>query len=177
MDHQSIEIKVKDTGLMRAELYPEYAPATVANFLSLIERKFFDGLIFHRVIEGFMIQGGGYDASFRQKDADTVKGEFASNGFPQNTLRHTRGVLSMARTQVPDSASSQFFVMHEDAPHLDGMYAAFGKLTDGYDVLDMIAGCPTGRYMWFSDVPKKPVVIESIRLAADATAGADAEKK
>ncbi len=164
MDHPSIEIKVKDTGLMRAELYPEYAPATVANFLSLIERKFFDGLIFHRVIEGFMIQGGGYDENFRDKDAASIKGEFAANGVP-NDLKHTRGVLSMARTNVPDSASSQFFIMHRDAPHLDRQYAAFGKLTDGFDVLDKIAETRTGtRGFYMQDVPVNNVVIETIKL-------------
>ncbi|MBR5730626.1 MAG: peptidylprolyl isomerase [Firmicutes bacterium] len=165
MDNPKIEIIVKDFGTMKAELYPETAPVTVANFLKLIEEKFFDGLIFHRVIPGFMIQGGGYDENFREKDADSIKGEFKSNGV-ENELKHTRGVLSMARTNVPDSASSQFFVMHRDAPHLDGNYAAFGKLTDGFDVLDDIAVTRTGnRGFYMQDVPVKNVVIETIRLA------------
>ncbi|MBO4861273.1 MAG: peptidylprolyl isomerase [Firmicutes bacterium] len=165
MDNPKIEIIVKDFGTMKAELYPETAPVTVANFLKLIEEKFFDGLIFHRVIPGFMIQGGGYDENFREKDADSIRGEFKSNGF-ENELKHTRGVLSMARTNVPDSASSQFFVMHRDAPHLDGNYAAFGKLTDGFDVLDDIAVTRTGnRGFYMQDVPVKNVVIETIRLA------------
>ena len=163
MDHPSIEIKVKDTGLMRAELYPEFAPATVANFLSLVEKRFFDGLIFHRVIEGFMIQGGGYDASFRQKDADTVKGEFASNGFPQNTLRHTRGVLSMARASNPDSAGSQFFIMHADAPYLDGNYAAFGEVVEGMDVVDEIAAVRTD----FRDMPAEPQIMKTVEIIPD----------
>ena len=129
MDNPKIEIIVKDYGTMKAELYPEMAPATVENFIKLIKEKFFDGLIFHRVIPGFMIQGGGFDTNFMQKKAESINGEFSSNGFEQNTLKHSRGVLSMARTNDPNSASSQFFVMHRDAPYLDGQYAAFGILT------------------------------------------------
>lgn len=163
MTHPVIEIKIKDLGVMTAELFPEYAPATVKNFLSLIDREFFDGLIFHRVIKGFMIQGGGYQPDFSETDAEPIRGEFAMNGYPQNTLKHKRGVLSMARTSDPDSASSQFFIMHRDAPHLDAQYAAFGILTDGFDVLDAIASAKTGRYGYFSDVPREPVIIESIR--------------
>jgi peptidyl-prolyl cis-trans isomerase B (cyclophilin B) len=160
-----IEIKVKDYGTMTAELYPDKAPITVENFLGLARSGFYTGLIFHRVIKGFMIQGGGLDENMEQKSAPSIKGEFASNGCPGNDLKHTRGVLSMPRTSVPDSASSQFFVMHEDAPHLDGQYAAFGKLTDGFDVLDAIASCKTGIYrMFMQDVPKTPVVIESINV-------------
>ena len=164
MSNPKIEIIVKDYGTMKAELYPETAPITVANFLKLIGENFFDGLIFHRVIPGFMIQGGGYDENFRDKDAASIKGEFAANGVP-NDLKHTRGVLSMARTNVPDSASSQFFIMHRDAPHLDRQYAAFGKLTDGYDVLDKIAETRTGtRGFYMQDVPVNNVVIETIKL-------------
>ncbi|MBQ6670620.1 MAG: peptidylprolyl isomerase [Firmicutes bacterium] len=167
MDNPKIEIIVKDYGTMKAELYPETAPITVANFLKLIEEKFFDGLIFHRVIPGFMIQGGGFTEDFRQKHADSIKGEFEANGV-KNDLKHTRGVLSMARTNVPDSASSQFFVMHRDAPHLDRQYAAFGKLTDGFDVLDDIAATRTGtRGFYMQDVPVKNVVIETIKLAEE----------
>lgn len=162
-----IEIVVKDFGTMTAELYPDMAPNTVKNFVSLCGKKFFDGLIFHRVIKNFMIQGGGYDEMFADRDADAIKGEFAANGYPQNTLKHERGVLSMARTNDPDSASSQFFVMHKDAPHLDAQYAGFGKLTDGYDVLDKIANVKTGNYGWFGDVPREPVVIETIRVKED----------
>ena len=164
MTNPIIKINVRDFGTMTAELYPEKAPNTVANFLSLIEKDFFSGMIFHRIIKGFMIQGGGYDEAFEQKDADAIRGEFIANGFMQNDLRHTRGVLSMARTSDPNSASSQFFVMHRDAPHLDAQYAGFGKLTDGFDVLDKIADVKTGRMGWFDDVPKDPVVIEKIEI-------------
>ena len=159
-----IKITVKNFGEMTAELYPEKAPLTVANFLALAEKGFFEGLIFHRIIPGFMIQGGGYTADFSETDAESIKGEFASNGCRKNDLKHTRGTLSMARTSVPDSASSQFFVMHADAPYLDGQYAAFGKLTDGFDTLDKIASVPTGRMGWFDDVPKTPVVIEKVEV-------------
>ena len=165
MANPKINIKVKGFGTMSAELYPDKAPKTVENFLKLANEKFFDGLIFHRVIKGFMIQGGGYDESMTDKDADAIKGEFRANGFMQNDLKHTRGVLSMARTSDPNSASSQFFVMHEDAPHLDAQYAGFGKLTDGFDVLDAIASVKTGNYGWYmQDVPRDPVVIETIEV-------------
>lgn len=164
MSNPKIKITVRDFGEITAELYPDKAPKTVENFLSLIESGFFSGLIFHRVISGFMIQGGGYDESFSDKDAPSIKGEFASNGFPQNDLKHTRGVLSMARTQVPDSASSQFFIMHQDAPYLDRQYAGFGKVTEGIEVVDKIAAVPTGRMGWFDDVPRVPVVIEKMEV-------------
>ena len=165
MANPMISIQVKDYGTMTAELYPEKAPATVENFLKLIEEGFFDGLIFHRVIEGFMIQGGGYDENMEHKDAPSIYGEFAANGFGQNDLLHQRGVLSMARTSEPNSASSQFFVMHQNAPHLDRQYAGFGQLTDGFDVLDAIAAVPTGIYGWYmQDVPRVPVVIEKMTV-------------
>ena len=165
MSNPIIEIKVTNFGTMKAELYPKLAPKTVENFLKLIEEKFFDGLIFHRVIKGFMIQGGGYNAQFEHKEASPLKGEFAANGWVQNDLKHTAGVLSMARTNDPDSASSQFFIMHKDSPHLDAQYAGFGKLTDGFDVLDAIASTPTGNYGWYmQDVPRTPVVIEKIEV-------------
>lgn len=154
-----ITITMKNGDVMKAELYPEIAPITVANFISLIENKFFDGLIFHRVIEGFMIQGGGYDENGNHKDAESIKGEFTRNGHTNN-LKHTRGVLSMARTSFPNSASSQFFIMHKDSPHLDGQYAAFGKVTEGLEVIDKIASVPTD----YQDCPLDPQVIESIRL-------------
>ena len=162
-----IKITVKNFGEMTAELYPEKAPLTVENFLSLVKKGFFSGLIFHRIIPGFMIQGGGYTERFSETDAASIKGEFASNGFRKNDLKHTRGVFSMARTNQPNSASSQFFVMHADAPYLDGQYAAFGKLTDGFDTLDQIAAVPTGRMGWFDDVPKTPVVIEKIEVVEE----------
>ena len=155
-----IIITMKDGGVIKAELYPNIAPITVENFLKLVEEKFFDGLIFHRVISGFMIQGGGYDANMNHKNAPSIKGEFDSNGV-KNDLKHTRGVLSMARTSFPNSASSQFFIMHADAPHLDGQYAAFGKVTEGMDVVDKIANTKTN----FTDAPIEPQVIESIRFA------------
>ena len=175
-----ISIKLTDGRQMKGELYPDVAPISVENFVNLIEQDFFDGLIFHRVISGFMIQGGGYDETFYQgnfnsKETAPIKGEFSSNGI-KNDLKHTRGVLSMARTQDPDSASSQFFIMHEDAPHLDGSYAAFGKITDGLDVVDEIANVNTtvleGTVLFegmeypqqMSDIPAEPIVIETIDI-------------
>ena len=166
MKHPKIKITVRDFGEMTAELYPDKAPNTVKNFLSLIEKDFFSGMIFHRVIKGFMIQGGGYDESFEPKETDSIRGEFIANGFMQNDLRHTRGVLSMARTSDPNSASSQFFVMHKDAPHLDAQYAGFGKVIEGLEVIDSIANVKTGRMGWFDDVPKTPVVIDKIEIIA-----------
>ena len=139
MNETKIKFTIKDLGTITAELYPEKAPATVENFLSLVKSGFFSGLIFHRVINGFMIQGGGFDESFEQKEAASIRGEFMANGFMQNDLKHTRGVLSMARTMAPNSASSQFFIMHRDAPHLDGQYAGFGKVIDGIEIVDKIA--------------------------------------
>ena len=168
MTHPVIKIHVRNLGTMTAELYPEKAPLTVANFLSLIEQDFFSGLIFHRVIKGFMIQGGGYNAEMEHKDAPSIKGEFRANGFAQNDLKHTRGVLSMARTSDPNSASSQFFVMHMDAPHLDNQYAGFGLVTDGLDVLDAIASTRTGNYGWYmQDVPTEPIVIERMEIVSE----------
>ncbi|MBQ2664063.1 MAG: peptidylprolyl isomerase [Clostridia bacterium] len=155
----NIEIEMENGGIIKAELYPDIAPITVENFASLIEQNFFDGLIFHRVIAGFMIQGGGYTADGAHKEADSIKGEFDKNGVP-NSLKHTRGVLSMARTMFPNSASSQFFIMHEDAPHLDGQYAAFGKVTDGMDVVDEIAETPVD----MNDKPIEDQIIKTIRL-------------
>ena len=164
MTNPIIKITIKDLGSMTAELYPEKAPKTVANFIKLIENGFFEGLIFHRVIKGFMIQGGGYTEEMEHKETESIKGEFKANGFMQNDLKHTRGVLSMARTSDPDSASSQFFVMHRDAPHLDAQYAGFGKVIEGEDVIDKIASVPTGRMGWFDDVPKSPVVIDKMEI-------------
>ena len=158
MANPIIKITIRDFGTMTAELYPDKAPITVENFLKLIDEDFFSGLIFHRVISGFMIQGGGYNEDFQQKHTASIKGEFASNGFGQNDIKHTRGVLSMARTMVKDSASSQFFIMHQNAPHLDGEYAAFGLVTDGIEVVDAIADLPTD----YQDCPRVNVVIEKI---------------
>lgn len=179
-DPIKIAIKLTDGRQMTGELYPDIAPISVENFVNLIEEDFFDGLIFHRVIEGFMIQGGGYDetfyeGNFNSKETESIKGEFASNGV-ENDLKHTRGVLSMARTTVPDSASSQFFIMHKDSPHLDGEYAAFGKITEGLEVVDEIAGVETtavtGTVLFegleypqqMTDVPAEPIVIETIDI-------------
>lgn len=148
-----------ELGKITVELYPEKAPATVENFLSLVESGFYKGLIFHRVIKGFMIQGGGMTTDFKQKQAPSIHGEFKANGYMSNDLKHTRGVLSMARTSDPDSASSQFFIMHEDAPHLDNQYAGFGKVIEGMDVVDRIAACKTGRYGYYTDVPRVCMVI------------------
>ncbi|MCD7894056.1 MAG: peptidylprolyl isomerase [Erysipelotrichaceae bacterium] len=153
------EIEIENGHIMKGELYPNIAPITVNNFVNLINEHFYDGLIFHRVIPGFMIQGGGYDRNHYEKKCPSIKGEFASNGIT-NDLKHTRGVISMARTMVKDSASSQFFIMHKDAPHLDGEYAAFGKITEGLEVVDEIANAPTG----FQDVPLSDQVIKTMRL-------------
>ena len=150
------------TGIMKAELYPEIAPNTVNNFISLIKKGYYDGLIFHRVIPGFMIQGGGFDTSFEQKEAKSIKGEFRANGF-KNDLKHEKGILSMARTSAPNSASSQFFIMHARAPYLDGQYAAFGKVYEGLEVIDKIAMVPTTTRMWYyENCPRKDVVITTI---------------
>ena len=164
MNHPIVKIYVRDLGVMTAELYPEKAPKTVENFVKLVKSDFYSGLIFHRVIAGFMIQGGGYTESFEDKDAPSIKGEFRANGFMDNDLKHARGVLSMARTADPNSASSQFFIMHANAPHLDSQYAGFGMLTDGFAVLDAIASAKTGRYGYFSDVPRSPIVIDKMEL-------------
>lgn len=167
MNHPIVKIYVRDLGVMTAELYPEKAPKTVENFLKLVKSDFYNGLIFHRVIAGFMIQGGGYTESFEDKDTPSIKGEFKANGFMDNDLKHARGVLSMARTADPNSASSQFFIMHANAPHLDSQYAGFGMLTDGFDVLDAIASARTGRYGYFSDVPRSPIIIDKMELVEE----------
>ena len=144
---------------MKAELYPEIAPTSVNNFVNLVQKGFYDGLIFHRVIAGFMIQGGDPEGTGMGGPGYSIKGEFASNGF-KNDLKHTRGVLSMARSMRPDSAGSQFFIMHQNAPHLDGDYAAFGKLIEGEDILDKIAGVDTD----YSDRPRKPQVMKTVTV-------------
>ena len=168
MNHPIIKITVKGFGEMTAELYPEVAPLTVANFVKLAKESFFDGLIFHRVIRGFMLQGGGYDEQMEERNTPAIRGEFADNGFKQNTLKHTRGVLSMARTSDPNSASSQFFIMHAAAPYLDGQYAGFGKVIEGDAIIDQIANVQTGNYGWYmQDVPMDPVVIEKLELISE----------
>ena len=142
----------------RAELYPDKAPNTVHNFLSLVRSGFYDGLTFHRVIEGFMIQGGAPAGNGTGGPGYTICGEFRMNGFAQNDIKHRRGVLSMARSMLPDSAGSQFFIMHEDSSHLDGQYAAFGKVIEGMEVVDEIASVPTD----MRDRPLTPQVIERV---------------
>ena len=159
METIQFEMIMENGQVMKGELYPEIAPITVQNFVDLINKHFYDGLIFHRVIAGFMIQGGGVDQNFRSRETASIKGEFASNGY-NNPLLHTRGVLSMARTMIKDSASSQFFIMHEDAPHLDGEYAAFGKITEGLEVVDEIAHTPTD----MRDCPLEPIIIKEMKL-------------
>ena len=153
-------ITMQNGKTMTLELYPEIAPITVENFVKLAKEGFYDGLIFHRVIEGFMIQGGDPDGTGCGGPGYSIKGEFAANGV-KNDLKHTRGVISMARAMDPNSAGSQFFIMHEDAPHLDGQYAAFGKMTDGFDTLDEIAETDTDRM----DRPRNEQKIKSITIA------------
>ena len=144
-----VVIEMENGGKIELELYPEHAPKTVANFLNLVRQGFYDGLIFHRVIPGFMIQGGDPQGTGMGGAKNKIVGEFKANGF-NNTLKHTRGVISMARAYDPNSASSQFFIMHANAPHLDGQYAAFGKVVSGIEVVDEIASIPTD----YSDRPK-----------------------
>lgn len=158
MKTELILITMENGDEIKAELYPEVAPKTVENFLKLVDEKFYDGLIFHRVIKGFMIQGGDPTGTGMGGSKDTIIGEFRANGF-QNDLAHTRGVLSMARTNMPNSASSQFFIMHQDAPHLDGQYAAFGKVIEGMDAVDKIAAVKTNR----QDKPLKDQRIKTVR--------------
>ena len=137
-----VTIEMENGSVIKAELYPQVAPNTVNNFISLVKKGFYDGVIFHRVISGFMLQGGDPDGTGMGGPGYSIKGEFTQNGF-QNDLKHEPGVLSMARTMMPNSAGSQFFIMHEAAPHLDGAYAAFGKVTEGMDVVNAIAAVPT----------------------------------
>ena len=164
MSNPIVKFEMEDGGVITAELYPEIAPNTVANFVNLVECGFYNGLIFHRVIPGFMIQGGDPQGTGMGGPGYCIKGEFARNGFRENNLRHTRGVLSMARSMMPNSAGSQFFIMHADAPHLDGDYAAFGKVTDGLDVVDCIANTPTGAM-------DRPVKEQRIKTATVETFG------
>lgn len=158
MKTELILITMENGDEIKAELYPEAAPKTVENFLKLVDEKFYDGLIFHRVIKEFMIQGGDPTGTGMGGSKDTIVGEFRANGF-QNDLAHTRGVLSMARTNMPNSASSQFFIMHQDAPHLDGQYAAFGKVIEGMEAVDKIASVKTN----WQDKPLKDQRIKTIR--------------
>lgn len=154
-----VTITMENGDVMKAELYPEIAPVSVNNFISLIQKKYYDGLIFHRVIRGFMIQGGCPDGTGMGGPGYTIPGEFNQNGF-KNDLKHTEGVLSMARAMHPDSAGSQFFIMHKTSPHLDGAYAAFGKITEGMDIVNKIAETPTN----FSDRPLDEQKIKSMTV-------------
>ena len=154
-----VTITMGDGNVIKAELYPEVAPNTVNNFISLVKKGFYDGVIFHRVISGFMIQGGDPKGLGIGGPGYSIRGEFTANGF-DNQLAHTPGVLSMARTSMPDSAGSQFFIMHEAAPYLDGQYAAFGKVIEGMDTVNAIAATPTDR----SDRPRTPQVMQTVTV-------------
>ncbi len=159
MANPAVTITMEDGGVIKAELYPDIAPNTVRNFVCLVKKGFYDGVIFHRVIPGFMIQGGDPTSTGMGGPGYDIKGEFSRNGF-KNDLKHSRGVLSMARAMDPDSAGSQFFIMHEDAPHLDGQYAAFGKVTEGMDVVDRIAKTRTD----YSDRPLEEQKMKSVTV-------------
>ncbi len=165
MANPVITIEMENGGKIKAELYPDIAPGTVNNFLSLVKKGFYDGLTFHRVINGFMIQGGCPMGNGMGGPGYSIKGEFASNGF-RNDLAHKRGVLSMARAMNPNSAGSQFFIMHEDAHHLDGEYAAFGRVIEGMDVVDEIACCDT-------DYNDRPLSVQRIKSVTAETFGTD----
>ncbi len=157
-----ITITMKNGKQMKLELYPEIAPITVQNFIDLTKKGFYNGLTFHRVISGFMIQGGDPEGTGMGGPGHNIKGEFAANGV-KNDLKHTRGVISMARAMNPNSAGSQFFIMHKDAPHLDGQYAAFGKIIEGIEVVDEIAACATD----FRDMPLEPQVMATVEYTED----------
>ena len=154
-----VTFTMKNGDVIKAELYPEIAPISVNNFISLIQQNFYDGLIFHRVIKNFMIQGGDPEGTGMGGPGYSIRGEFAQNGY-ENELKHTAGVLSMARSMHPDSAGSQFFIMHKTSPHLDGAYAAFGKVTEGMDAVNKIAETATD----FSDRPIEPQVIDTVTV-------------
>jgi len=154
-----VTFTMENGDVMKAELYPEIAPVSVNNFISLIQKNFYDGLIFHRVIRGFMIQGGDPEGTGMGGPGYSIKGEFSSNGV-KNDLKHTEGVLSMARSMMPNSAGSQFFIMHKTSPHLDGSYAAFGKVIEGMDTVNKIAETPTD----YSDRPMTPQVIKTVTV-------------
>lgn len=154
-----VTIEMQNGDLIKIELYPEIAPNTVNNFISLVKKGFYDGLTFHRVIRGFMIQGGDPDGNGTGGPGYTIKGEFTYNHF-ENNLKHKAGVISMARTQIPDSAGSQFFIMHKDAPHLDGSYAAFGKVIEGMDVVNKIAETRTD----YNDRPLEPQIMKKVTV-------------
>ena len=159
MSNPIVTIEMENGGVIKAELYPEISPNTVNNFVSLVKKGFYDGVIFHRVIPGFMIQGGDPKGTGVGGPGYSIKGEFTGNGF-KNNLKHSRGVLSMARTMAPNSAGSQFFIMHDDAPHLDGQYASFGMVIEGMDVVDKIADAATD----YNDKPKTAQVMKKVTV-------------
>ena len=159
MSNPIVTIEMENGDIIKAELYPETAPNTVNNFISLIRKGFYNGVIFHRVIPGFMIQGGDPKGIGIGGPGYSIRGEFTANGFP-NPLKHDRGVLSMARTMAPNSAGSQFFIMHEDSPHLDGQYAAFGRVIEGLEAVDSIASVRTD----YQDKPRVPQVMKSVTV-------------
>lgn len=171
MANPIVTITMENGDVIKAELYPEIAPNTVNNFISLIKKGFYDGKIFHRVIPGFMIQGGCPNGNGMGGPGYSIKGEFAQNGFA-NDLKHTEGVLSMARAMHPNSAGSQFFIMHKDAPHLDGAYAAFGKVMEGMDTVDKIAQTPTD----YNDRPLKEQRIKTVTVETFGTEYPEPEK-
>ncbi|MDE5910194.1 MAG: peptidylprolyl isomerase [Lachnospiraceae bacterium] len=158
-NHPIVTFTMESGDVIKAELYPDIAPISVNNFISLINQNFYDGLIFHRVIRGFMIQGGDPEGTGCGGPGYSIKGEFSANGV-ENNLKHTEGVLSMARSMAPDSAGSQFFIMHKTSPHLDGSYAAFGKVIEGMDVVNRIAETATD----YSDKPLKDQVMQSVTV-------------
>lgn len=168
MKNPVVTFKMENGDVMKAELYPEAAPNTVNNFISLVQKGYYDGLIFHRVIRGFMIQGGCSDGTGMGGPGYQIKGEFSQNGF-KNDLSHDPGVLSMARAMHPDSAGSQFFIMHEKSPHLDGAYAAFGKITEGMDVVNKIAETAT-------DYQDRPLEEQKMNTVTVETFGAEYEE-
>lgn len=167
-----VTIEMESGKIINIELFPDIAPNTVNNFISLINQNFYDGLIFHRVIEGFMLQGGCPDGTGMGGPSYSIKGEFSQNGF-ENSLHHSAGVLSMARSQMPDSAGSQFFIMHQDSPHLDGSYAAFGKVTENMDVVNEIATMKTDH----SDKPATPQVMKKVTVNLFGEEYPEPEKK
>lgn len=166
-----VTIEMQNGDMIKAELYPEIAPNTVNNFISLANKGYYDGLTFHRVIYGFMIQGGCPDGTGCGGPGYLIKGEFAQNGV-KNDLKHTAGVLSMARSMMPDSAGSQFFIMHKNAPHLDGQYAAFGKVVEGMEIVDKIAECDAD----FADKPLDPQVMAKVSVNTFDTEYPEPEK-
>ena len=173
MANPIVTFTMQNGGVIKAELYPEIAPNTVNNFISLVQKGFYDGLIFHRVIRGFMIQGGDPQGTGIGGPGYSIPGEFAQNGFLTNNLAHTEGVLSMARAMDPDSAGSQFFIMHKTSPHLDGAYAAFGKVIEGMDVVDRIAEADTD----YNDRPIVPQVMKKVTAETFGVSYPEPEKK